>query len=470
LTLAVSSKKYSIRRNRWFERLIALLALLNLTLVFFDLTYINGHNFYLQYSPALTLIYDSIKGIKPHPETQNYLYKVNQLEERVSQNGLESPQSENALAELRLLSSRMIEDNPFDVANKTGTLAKIKNEIRLRTHQISARDAFATFWSQAYLSQAGWQQEINLFNTQIRPLIESNYYRDIDKFGHFVDNFWMIDLPFVVIFSLEFLARTFYISWGNSSLTWLEAMLQRWHDLFLLLPTWRCLRVIPVTIRLYQVNLLNLEPLRKQLNNDFAFNFAEEITEMVGIQVIDQMQDAIRQGDVARWLFHPETRKPYLQVNDINEVQAIATRLVNVSVHDVLPKIKPDIEALVHHSLANTFNESPIYQQIQNIPGLNNLPHQLTEKLARDLSESTYRNFIKAFSDPVVGNLAARLITNFRDILEKELQKKNNIQELQSLLIDMLEEIKMNYVKGISSEGIKKILEEANQIHRTMYK
>jgi hypothetical protein len=470
LTLAVSSKKYSIRRNRWFERLIALLALLNLTLVFFDLTYINVHNFYLQYSPALTRIYDSIKGIQPHPETQNYLYKVNQLEEQVSQNGLESPQSENALVELRFLSIRMIEDNPFDVANKTGTLAKIKNEIRLRTHQISARDAFATFWSQAYLSQAGWQQEINLFNTQIRPLIESNYYRDIDKFGHFVDNFWMIDLPFVVIFSLEFLARTFYISWGNSSLTWLEAMLQRWHDLFLLLPTWRCLRVIPVTIRLYQVNLLNLEPLRKQLNNDFAFNFAEEITEMVGIQVIDQMQDAIRQGDVARWLFHPETRKPYLQVNDINEVQAIATRLVNVSVHDVLPKIKPDIEALVHHSLASTFNESPIYQQIQNIPGLNNLPHQLTEKLARDLSESSYRNLIKALSDPVVGNLTTRLITNFRDILEKELQKKNNIQELQSLLIDMLEEIKINYVKGISSEGIKKILEEANQIHRTMYK
>ncbi|WP_190806392.1 MULTISPECIES: hypothetical protein [Fischerella] len=66
--------------------------------------------------------------------------------------------------------------------------------------------------------------------------------------------------------------------------------------------------MIPVTIRLYQADLLNLEPLRSQLNHDFAVNFGQEITEMVGIQLIDQMQDAIRQGELARWLFHPETR------------------------------------------------------------------------------------------------------------------------------------------------------------------
>jgi hypothetical protein len=228
--------------------------------------------------------------------------------------------------------------------------------------------------------------------------------------------------------------------------------------------------VIPVSIRLYQADLINLEPLRSQLNHDFAVNFAQEITEMVGIQLIDQMQDAIRQGELARWLFHPETRKPYVQVNEKNEVKAIATRLVNVSVYDVLPQVQPDIEALMHHAIASTFNESPLYQHIQNIPGLNNLPHQLTEKLARDLSQSAYNNLIKALSDPVAAKLTSRLITNFRDVLEMELQKKHNIQEFQSLLIDMLEEIKINYVKGIDSSGVEKILEEANQIHKIIYR
>ncbi|MGB3756174.1 MAG: hypothetical protein WBA07_07350 [Rivularia sp. (in: cyanobacteria)] len=465
MTSQTDVKEFPVYRNRWFERLIAILTLINLCLVFFDLTYIPRRDFYLQVLPSVTQLYDPIKGIKHHPETQNYLKKVTEIEAQVLQTGL-SPQAENWLRELRFLSHRMIEENPFDVANKSGTLAKIKNEIRLRTNQQSARDAFDVFWSQTYLSEMGWQSEINFFNSQVKPLINSNYYRDIDRFGNFVNRFWVLDLPFIIIFALEFLARTFYIGRRNPSLNWLEAMLRRWYDLFLLLPQWRWLRVIPVTIRLYQADLLNLEPLRSQLNHDFAVNFAEEITEMVGIQAIDQMQDAIHQGDLARWLFHPETRKPYVQVNQKNEVKAIATRLVNVSICDVLPQIQPHVEALMHHSIASTLNESPIYQQIQNIPGLNHLPNQLAEKLAHDLSQSACNNLIKVISDPVVGELTSNLITNFRDVLEDEIQKKHNIQEFQSLLIDMLEEIKINYVKGINYSGVEKILEEASQIHQ----
>jgi hypothetical protein len=470
MTSKTSSSKSPVYRHRWLERLIAILALLNLCLVFFDLTYTQWRDFYLQVLPSITQVYDPIKGIQPHPETQNYLNKVTQLEEQVLQTGLQSPQAEKLLRELRLLSYQMIEDNPFYVDSKSGTLAKIKYEIRLRTNEQSARDAFNIFWSQTYLSQRGWQSEINFFNSQIQPLVNSNYYRDIGRFGNFINRFWLIDLPFIAIFALDFLARTFYISRRNPDLNWLEAMLRRWYDLFLLLPLWRWLRVIPVTIRLYQADLLNLEPLRSQLNHDFAISFAQEITEMVGIQIIDQMQDAVRQGDVARWLFHPETRKPYVQVNETNEVKAIATRLVNVSVYDVIPKVQPDIEALMQHSIVSTFNESSLYQHIQNIPGLNQLPHQLTEKLAHNLSHSAYNNLIKALSDPVAAELTSRLITNFRDVLEVELQKQHNIQEFQDLLIDMLEEIKINYVKNISAAGVEKILDEANQIHKIIYR
>jgi hypothetical protein len=282
MTSTLVIKKTHVRRNRWFERCIAILALINLGLVFFDLTYVALRDFYLQVLPPLTRIYDPVKGIEPHPETQNYLYKVNELQEEILQTGLQSTQAANLLSELRLVSSQMIEDNPFDVANKSGTLAKIKNEIRLRTNEQSARAAFATFWSQTYLSQQLWQSEINFFDSQIRPLIETNYYRDIDKVGNFVNLFWLIDLPFVIIFALEYLSRTFYISRRNPNLNWLEAILRRWYDLFLLLPFWRWLRVIPVTIRLYQAHLLNLEPVRAQLNHDFAVSFAGELTEMVG--------------------------------------------------------------------------------------------------------------------------------------------------------------------------------------------
>jgi hypothetical protein len=135
----------SVRPNRWFERLLAIIALVNLGLVFFDLSYVPWRDFYFQNVPSLIQIYDPIKGIEPHRETQNYLNKVNQLEELVNQTGLESQGTEDLLGELRRLSNQMIEDNPFAVANKSGFLEKIKNQMRDRIGEKSAHKALIPF-------------------------------------------------------------------------------------------------------------------------------------------------------------------------------------------------------------------------------------------------------------------------------------------------------------------------------------
>ncbi|WP_414545616.1 hypothetical protein [Nostoc sp. CCY0012] len=435
-------------------------------LVFFDISYLYARDFYVQIIPSLVQNYDPIKGIKPHPATENYLQQVETLEAQVIASGLPSPQVEKELAQLRLLSLQIIEDNPFAVADKTSNLEKIQDEMRQRTGITSARNAFANFWSQAYLQQAGWQQEIDFWNSEIRPLIQANYYRDINKYGKFIDYFWLIDLSFVVIFALNFLLRTFQTSRRNPHLNWLEAMLRRWYDFFLLIPVARWLRVIPVTIRLYQAELLNLDPFKAQINHDFAVGFAQEMTEMVGVQVIDQMQDSIQRGDVSRWLFHPESRRPYVQINNQNEATVITNRLVKVSIYDVLPHIQPDIEALIHHTITSTLNESPIFRQLQNFPGLNQLPHQLTEQLAANLTQSAYTTLVKALEDPVGAEITAKLTNNFREILENELQKKHNLRELEQLLVDMLEEIKINYVKNLAEGGIEKAVEEVESLQR----
>jgi hypothetical protein len=469
LVQKLDTRKPRVRRNLWFERLMAIITLINLCLVLFDLSYLPWRDFYLQEAPSLTQLYDPIKGIEPHRETQRYLNKVKELEAQVMQTGLQSPQVENLLQELRILSNEMMQDNPFEVANKSGNLAKIKKQIRDRVRKESAHDAFATFWSQEHLSRAGWQQEINFFNTYTRPLIQNNYYRGIGENGKFIDSFWLIDLPFVILFGLEFLVRSFYISRRHAGLTWLEGMLRRWYDIFLLLPFWRWLRVIPVTIRLYQANLLNLEPVRAQIKRDFVANFAEELTEIVGIRLIDQIQESIQRGDVTRWLLRPETRRPYININNTNEVQAIATRLLHLSVYQVIPKIKPDIEALLHHSIESILNQSPTYRQLQSIPGLSHVPTQLTEKLVTDMSETAYTTLTTFLEDPVAAKLFNRLIQNFSEALEVEVQKKHNIQEIQSLLLDLLEEIKINYVKGIAEGGVEKSLEESQQLRQIIH-
>lgn len=455
-----------VRRHRWFDRLMALIAVVNFVLVLFNLSYIPWRDFYFHEVPELTQFYDPYKGIEPHRETQYYLKTVDSLFSQVLQTGVASEEVEVWLEELRFLSDRMIEDNPFALASKSGTLEKIKNHLRDRVHEQSAHIAFEKFWSQEHLQQAGWESEFNFFNTDIRPLIEINYYRKIDINGHFIDRFWQIDLPFILLFGLEFLGRTFYLSRERSHLSWLDAMVRRWYDLPLLLPVWQQLRILPIIIRLHQSGLINLERVRIQFNHDIAVGFAEELTEVVGVQMIDQMQDTVRRGDLLRWLLRPETRRAYIDINNRNEVSAIAKRLVNLSVYQVFPQIQPDLEALIQHSIRSTLNQSPAYQQLQSIPGLNRLPEQLTENLAKNLCKTSYDILTAGLEDPELAELNRRLAKNFGKALEAELEKHHNRDEIQSLLIDLLEEIKINYVKNLTVGGLERSLDESEKLRQ----
>ncbi|HAZ47511.1 MAG TPA: hypothetical protein DCZ55_24415 [Cyanobacteria bacterium UBA11371] len=466
MTSNLAINQSPVGRFLWLSRLMAMIALINLILVFFDLSYIPWRDVYLQYTPQLTQVYDQVKGIEPHRDIQRYLNQVNALSAQLKESGLEAPEVETSLGELRLLSKRLIEENPFALANKSGQLEKIKNIIRDRTQKNSIHAAFDTFWSQPDLSQAGWQKELDFFNTEVKPLMETNYYRGLGINGKFIDNFWQLDLPFVILFALDFLVRAIAINRQNPALNFLEAMLRRWYDIFLLFPFGRWLRVLPVTLRLNQTDLINLEPIRKQINRDFVANFAAEITEIVGVEIVNQMQEAIGRGDAMRWLFQSSSSRAYITVNNTDELQAIASRLIYLSVYDVLPKIQPELQALVYQIISIILKQSPVYQQVQNLPGLKQLPHQLSENLAKALSQTSQNTLETALQDPEVTALTARLVKNFQTALELELQKPENTQEIQSLLVDMLEEIKINYVKRIEEKGVEEILEESSQLRQ----
>lgn len=452
------------QRNLWFERLMAITATVNLGLVLFDLTYVPGRDFYLRKLPQVTQIYDPIKGIEPHRDTKDYLKAVAALEEQVNQTGLKSPQAKAQLEQLSNLSVEMINSNPFAAAGKSGTLEKIKNRMRERTGQESAKRAFATFWSQEYLSRHGWNQEINFFNQKIRPSIATNYYRQIGENGEFLDNFWIIDLPFVILFGVELLGRTYYIKRQHPNLSSLEAILQRWYDLLLLLPFWRFLRIIPVLVRLDQARLLDFHLVQRQFNQGFVANFAEEITEIVVVRVINQVQGSIGRGELTRWLLQQENLRPYIDINNINEMEAIASLLVQTVVDQVLPKIQPEIIAILRHNIETIFQQVPFYRNLLMLPGVGQAQTQLSEQLATQITTNLYNALFSAVKDPVAAKLSAQLVEKFSAALGTEIQKKHVISQLQSLLSDFLEEVKINYVQRLSQEDIDQIIEQTRQM------
>ncbi|AFY32435.1 hypothetical protein [Calothrix sp. PCC 7507] len=447
-----------------FERLMAITATVNLCLVLFDLSYVPWREFYWRRFPQITQIYDPVKGIEPHRETKNYLETVATLEEEVSQTGLKSPQAKTKLEEISRLTSEMINTNPFAAAGKSGNLEKIKNRMRDRIRKESAKQAFNTFWSQEYLTQQGWKPEINFFNQKIKPLIASNYYRKISEDGEYIDNFWLIDLPFVALFALELLVRVFYIRRRHPGFSWLEAALWRWYDLFLLLPFWRSLRFISVLIRLDQAQLLNLHPVWRQINQGIVANFAEELTEIVVVRVINQIQGSIKRGELTRWLVQQENLRPYIDINNVNEMEAIANLLVQTVVYEVLPKIQPEITAILRHNIETVLHQVPIYRNLQSLPGVGQAQTQLSEQLATQITTNLYNALVSAVTDPVSAKLTSQLVQRFSQALSTEVQKKHVLSEIQSLLFDFLEEVKLNYVQRLSQEDIDQILEQTRQL------
>ncbi len=453
------------RPKIWLERGMALLALINLGIVLFDFSYIPLRNFYFKEFPRLTKLYDPIKAIEPNRDTEKYLTTVEQLKAEVKQTGLQSPKVELLLQQLRQLSVDMIDKNPFEVVNKTGTLEKIKNRMRRHLQQESSKEAFQLFWSQKYLSQSNWSKEITFYDKNIQPLLATNYFRPYGETGDFVDYFWLIDIWFIIIFGFEFLIRTYYIHRRHRGLTWLEAMLWRWYDVFLLLPVWRSLRIIPLVIRLHQSHLVNLDSLQAHINYGFVSNFAEELTQVVVIRVINQMQAAIQRGDL-KDLLSNRVAHPYIDLNNINEVEAIANVLVKVTIYKVLPKIQPDLEAILRHSLNKVLDQSPIYRNIKQVPGLGNLPIQLIDQLINEVSQSAYSAIKDTLEDPVGAKLSQDLVQHFSEALGAEIQRQHTLQKIQSLLFDLLEEIKINYVQDLSEEDLQTLLQQTRQIKK----
>ncbi|MDJ0658821.1 MAG: hypothetical protein QNJ42_04955 [Crocosphaera sp.] len=503
------SQKKFFRPRLWFEKVMALIVLTNYSLVIFDLTYIPLRDFWLQGrvqfyikigtfereipKPPLRVIpqsisnmitnYDIIKGIEPYRDTAQYLQRVEDLNEALNQSVSEqvfsnSNQVENnntqesidkILADLRKQSTQMLEQNPFQIANKTGTLERIKNKMRQQvfgTEESSATEAFQTFWSVENFQENGWRNQLNFFDEQIEPLIATNYYRPVGESGDPVDNFGLLDTPFFLLFLAEFLARTWLISRRHTGVSWFDAMLWRWYDIFLLIPLFRFLRIIPLTIRLDQANLINLKAIKKQASQGFVAGIAQDITEVVIIQVVNQIQGTIKDGTVRNILVQ-QNANPYIDINDVDETSELVKLMANLVINKVIPEIRPEAEEFLRYNVDKALTQTPAYQGLENVPGMKVMQHQLTERLVSQLYQGVSVGLQGLLiEDPEFDRLLEKLVEKFSHSLGSELQAEQSIEQIESLLNDLLEEIKINYVQNLSQENIENILEQTRALRQ----
>lgn len=448
------------RATSWWEKAIAILALLSLLISFFNLTYIPLRDLYLQYFPAIVEHYDPLKGISPQPFTQNYLETVNQLENTFSSQDKLSPKSKELLSTLRDESEEMIENNPFLVAGKFGTFARIKRLFREHTGELTADQGLMQFWSEDNFQKNG-QAELSYFQNRIAPLLATNYYREVDNYGHFVDDFWRIDSIFIGFFAIELMTRTMLMSYRIQGINWFDALLRRWYDWFLLIPFWRWLRVIPVLTRLHTSKAIDFERILSQVTYEPAAYLSDRVSQYLLVRIINQARSSVVQGEAAKFLLNPQ---PYLKVSEANKVEILTDRLLALTIYKVLPQVQPDVEALLHYALRGAFLESDFYQNLQQIPGVQNLPDTWLENLSSQLAKSSVEVLVSSYEDAEGQALFDKLSSDFKEVLKEELQNKETLAEIEQLLGELLEEVKINYIKKSEETDPIETMEEVEKL------
>ncbi len=462
--------------NLAYERLMALLATANLLLVLFNLSYVPWRDFWLQGKISIPLInrvfylpmpvditssYDRIKGIEPHRETQAYLEMVQALETSIQTSGYDSRQTQALLSSLRQASGEMVDSNPFALANKSGSLERIKNLMRLRVFgtrkQVSSKEAFEQFWSSQFINATTGAANLAWFQKTISPLIGANYYRSIGEDGEFIDNFGAIDLPFGIIFFLEFLGRTYWLGKQQMGGRWLDAMISRWYDgllffpFWLVAPGWAWLRIIPVEIRLDQAQIINLQRVRHQASQGLVTTIADDVTEVVVLQVLSQVQATIQRGKFMNLLpgQAPDGSLATSPHNDeVDELGEIAALMLQVTLKKVLPQLRPELEALIHYNLDQALRQVPPYRQLTATPLLAAIPQQWSMQLAEEITNRFYQILTRVETeDKTAALLTSQLIQKFGSSLSYEIQQQHVGQALRELLIDWIEDVKTSFIQ-----------------------
>jgi len=456
------------------------------------------------YEPVLP--YDLIKGIEPYRDTQQYLFRVAELKQVLEQEGLQGAAVKPLLRELRDLSTDLMNEGNVgsfvQISGQGGTLVEIKHRIKQHIYgrdpaqhptlpaplelpyalgilqfiapevlwaDKSAKEAFNQFWSQENLSAHSWEAELDFFEQRLQFLMQSLYYRHLGTNDRFVERFWLVDLPWMLWFSLEFLLRIvlmnrfgYSLSPQRQQLSWRDAVKQRWSDLFLLQPWLPQLRIVTAIVRLNQVKFPYLERLSMGLRLSFVTSFAQEMTQAVVSRGINQLQGTVSSGQLKRALFSPGTvpKRVYVDINETNEIQAIANRLWQVTACKVLPEIQPELEEFLQYQANQALQKSSFYRKLQRLPLVRRLPNQIAEKLAMQIAgaiaagpQKAYQNNQTATPDPIGIALKERLVQRFRQTLRTELQQNHTFDEIEALLIDLLEEVKINYVNPVETQS-----------------
>ncbi len=367
------------------------LALVNVWLIGFDFTYLWLRPLYFEYLPRVTEIYDPVKGIEPHPLTARYLERVDRLAADLTADA-PAPVIEADLAALRELSVQLLLARPFERSGQGRNAGRLEARLSrfLQTPGTSVRgwtDDSARLWA----AGPGLADRLAFFQRELRPLLAVNYHREFDLDGDLVDHGWLVDLPFLLIFTLEFYTQWWLAVRRRTYPRWFFFPIFHWYDLLGIVPLpqfrlFRLFRIASIYVRLYRStrSTVGSDPLSRVVKY-FANIINEEISDMVSLRILSESQEEIRDGThrrIIRAVIEPRR-------------EALARELTG-RMRDVLAsaEVRGQVRAFLDANLASS---------VDNAEALRRIP--LPRSVVRPLVETVGTLIFDAIVDTMAGTL-----------------------------------------------------------------
>lgn len=310
------------------------IAVVNLSLILFDMTYLWIRPLYFHYIPIVTRIYDPVLGIGPHPLTEELSNEAKGAEDLLLLDTT-SPGLEQRLDDLAVLTTRVLSENVFDRSGQSRSEIIIAQIVAVEAGAPTADliqpeildEVTHNFWSGG---PDLLRHRFTLFNTEIRPLLNENFYREFNRAGHLTDHFWIIDIPFLILFWVEFIIRWSIALRRKTYAQWFFFPIFNWYDVLGLIPMqafrpFRLLRAVSMYMRLRRSELSSVGKDFATRTVEYISNIiTEEVSDRVAIRILDDYAEEISDGTHLRII--ESTMAPRRE--EIEEVLAEHVRLL----------------------------------------------------------------------------------------------------------------------------------------------
>jgi len=367
-------------------------ALINLSLILFDLTYLLLRPTYFTYLPVITRVYDPIKGIRPHPLTDTLLEEIEATDVLV-QRSRDAAELAPHVARLRRLTVRVFRENPFERSGQTSLLNRLREDLAAATgfaasdlaQSRSLERAADAFWP---TDPTELRYRLDHLDPSLTRALELNYYRTYGRGGHLTDHFWIIDLPFLILFWIEFLVRWVIALRRRTYAKWFFFPLFNWYDLLGLIPVgyfrvFRLLRAVSMYMRLRRSELSGVgRDVFTRTVEYFSNIITEEVSDRVALRILGELHDEIEDGTHNRIV--RSTVEPRLE-----EIQQVLAGQLRILLTD--PDTLASLRSLLQLNLENAVDQSEAFQAVP-------MPKVVLRPLVRATGEVILDSAVEAVS------------------------------------------------------------------------